>query len=284
MPIGRWTWDETLYAGSAAYYAAGRVPYPREIREALREELRLDGRGRLLDVGCGPGSLTLLLAPLFEETVGIDADPDMIEAGRRATRAAGVGNVRWCHMRAEDLPGALGEFRLATFAQSFHWFDRPRVVHAVRQMLAPDGAWVHVHATTHEGVSGDDRLPHPRPPRDQIAALVGRYLGPVRRAGRGTLPAGTAGGEDTVLRTAGFDGPTRIVIPAWTVRRTEDEVVASVFSLSGSTPHLFGGRREEFERDLRALLRRSSRGGVFAERIREVALDIWRPGTGDRVD
>lgn len=56
-------WDETLYSDSAAYYPHGRMAYPPELPSALREELSLDGRGRLLDVGCGPGSLTLLLAP-----------------------------------------------------------------------------------------------------------------------------------------------------------------------------------------------------------------------------
>jgi len=39
------------------------VGYPVEVVEVLVEALALDGLGRLLDVGCGPGSLTLLLAP-----------------------------------------------------------------------------------------------------------------------------------------------------------------------------------------------------------------------------
>jgi SAM-dependent methyltransferase len=67
-------WDETLYAGSAGYYAAGRLPYPPELPDVLRRELGLDGTGRLLDVGCGPGSLTLLLARLFAAVVGVEAD------------------------------------------------------------------------------------------------------------------------------------------------------------------------------------------------------------------
>ena len=28
----------------------------------------------MIDIGCGPGSLTLLLAPLFEEVIGVDPD------------------------------------------------------------------------------------------------------------------------------------------------------------------------------------------------------------------
>ena len=61
-----WQWNPSLYLGSAAYYVQGRVPYPQELADRLAAELMLDGSGRLLDIGCGPGSLTLLLAGLFE--------------------------------------------------------------------------------------------------------------------------------------------------------------------------------------------------------------------------
>jgi cyclopropane fatty-acyl-phospholipid synthase-like methyltransferase len=38
----------------------------------LAEDLGLDGSGRLLDVGCGPGVLAVRLAHLFEDAVGLD--------------------------------------------------------------------------------------------------------------------------------------------------------------------------------------------------------------------
>ncbi len=49
-------------------------------------------------------------------------------------------------------------------------------------MLEPGGAWVHVNATTHQGVPTNEPLPAPAPPRDEIT--VHRYLGEVRRAGQ----------------------------------------------------------------------------------------------------
>ncbi|MFC6020019.1 class I SAM-dependent methyltransferase [Plantactinospora solaniradicis] len=271
-------WDETLYAGSADHYAIGRMPYPGAVADVLRTELALDGRGRLLDVGCGPGSLTLLLAPLFDAVVGIDADPEMLRRADRAAERAGIDNVRWHHLRAEELPGGLGTFRVVTFAQSFHWLDRPRVAAAVRPMVASGGAWVHVGATTHRGEPGNDPLPHPRPPHDEVDALVARYLGPVRRAGRSLLPDGTAGGEEEVMRSAGYQGPRRFEVAGGVVReRTEDEVVSAVFSLSYAAPHLFAERRPEFERDLRALLRMASPNGRFSERTRAIELVVWQP-------
>lgn len=270
-------WDETLYAGSAPYYARGRMPYPPEVADALRDELGLDGSGRLLDVGCGPGSLTLLLAPLFEEAVGVDPDPGMIAEAARAASRLSVSNARWVRLRAENLPADLGSFRAATFAQSFHWLDRERVAATVHEMLERGGAAIHVHATTHQGVGDAEGLPAPQPPLTAILELVRAYLGPQRRAGRRTVTEGPPSGEDDIYRRAGFAGPRRLEVGGGRVHeRSEDDVVASVFSLSSAAPHLFGDRLAGFESELRDLLRATSPEGRFAERQREIALDVWR--------
>jgi SAM-dependent methyltransferase len=273
-----WEWDETLYADSAPHYAVGRMPYPPSLAEAIRTELDLDGRGRLLDVGCGPGSLTLLLAPLFEAAVGVDADRGMIAEATRRAGQGNVANIQWLQLRAEDLSADLGTFRVTTFAQSFHWMDQAVVARRVRDLLDPGGAWVHVHATTHRGLPGEDPLPHPRPPWDRIDELVADYLGPVRRAGQGLLPAGTRGGEEEIMRQVGFTGPTRIEVGGdQIVSRGVDDVVAAVFSLSSSAPHLFSADLPRFEADLRLLLVQASDGGRFSERTREIAVVIWYP-------
>lgn len=269
-----WQWDASLYAGSARHYAVGRMAYPVALGEALRDELGLNGHGRLLDVGCGPGALTLLLAPYFAEAVGVDADGDMLEVA--ASRANGA-NVRWERMRAEELPGELGTFQVVTFAQSFHWMDQTLVADRVRGMLEPEGAWVHVGATTHRGIDGAHELPHPRPPWDAIDELVTRYLGPVRRAGQSVLPTGTRPGEEEIMRAAGYRGPTRLVVGGNEVEeRTVDELVAAVLSLSGSAPHLFGADLPAFEIDLRELLTKAADNRLFAEQRREIEAVIWR--------
>ncbi|WP_315094067.1 class I SAM-dependent methyltransferase [uncultured Cellulomonas sp.] len=266
-----WQWDPTLFAGTAAHYVVGRLPYPPALADALRDALGLDGTGRLLDVGCGPGSLTLLLAPLFAEAVGVDPDPGMLD---EAARAAGTAPVRWRRMRAEELPADLGSFRTVVFAQSFHWMDQPLVAHRVRGILDPGGAWVHVSAITHRGVAEELPLPHPRPPWDRIDALVADHLGPVPRAGRGTRPQGSRGGEEDVMRAAGYAGPERLVIPrAEPVERSTDGVVAAVLSLSSSAPHLFADRLDDFERDLREVLG----PGPFSELLPDVEVAVWRP-------
>jgi SAM-dependent methyltransferase len=100
-PAG-WEWDQSLYAGAAQYYLAGRMPYPAELGDVLAGALGLDGTGRLLDVGCGPGPLTILLAPFFASAVGIDASTGMIAAARaQAERAC---SSRTVHARSSTRP------------------------------------------------------------------------------------------------------------------------------------------------------------------------------------
>ncbi|MGW4498795.1 class I SAM-dependent methyltransferase [Micromonospora sp. NPDC004336] len=272
-----WQWDPTLFQGSAAYYDRGRLPYAPRFAERLAETLALDGSGRLLDVGCGPGTVTLALAPYFARVVGVDPDPDMlVEAGRRAQRLD-VGNARWVTARAEELPAGLGEFRAVMFAQSFHWTDRDRVAAAVRGMLPPGGAFLHMSDRKGPPAGPVVGLSHPAPPLERVAALVRSYLGEARRAGRGVLVDGTPGGEERVLARAGFEGFRRLVVPAGAVvERSADDVVAYVFSRSDSAPHLFGDRLSLFERDLRDLLREASPAGVFAEQVPDTEIKIWR--------
>ncbi len=271
-----WIWDPTLYAGAARYYTTGRVAYPAGVADALVAALDLDGTGRLLDVGCGPGSLTLLLAPHFAEVIGVDADSDMLAEAARLAEAQRVANARWVQMRAEDLPADLPPATVVSFAQSFHWMDRRRVAAAARRLVGADGALVHVGATTHQGVETDAPLPHPQPPRAEITRLVRRYLGPQQRAGQGVLTAGIPEDEDTVYRAAGFTGPERLEVPGFVVERTADEIAASVYSLSGSTPHLFGDQLDGFDSDLRQLLVAASPDCRFSEQIGPIGLSIWR--------
>lgn len=278
MVVG-WEWDDTLFSGTAAYYERGRLPYAPGLADALAEELLLDGAGRLLDVGCGPGTIALSLAHLFGEIVGVDPDSGMIAEAGRGAAGRGVGaKTRWVRARAEDLPAGLGTFTVATFGQSFHWMDRDLVAATVRDMLLPGGALVHIADLKTEPRTVDG-MPHPAVPYARVDDLVKRYLGPVRRAGRGVLAQGTPGQEDEVFVRAGFSGPRRLVVPGGQVlERTFDDVVAWVFSMSFSAPHLFEGRRDDFETDLRLLLRETSPSGRFSERAPSTEVFVWRKG------
>jgi SAM-dependent methyltransferase len=274
-----WQWDETLFEGTAAYYRRGRIPYAPGTVEVIAKVLETDGTQRLLDVGCGPGTLGVALAPFFGEVVGIDADAEMIAEATLWADGAGLADrTRWLRMRAEQLPAekaALGEFDVVTFGQSFHWMDRSVVPTAIRDLLRPGGALASV-ADWKAEMRTAEGLPHPAPPYAAIDELVKHYLGPTRRAGRGTLPNGTPGDELEVLARVGFDGPDQhIVRGGQHLARTEDDVVAGTFSMSYAAPHLFRSRRDAFEADLRQLLREESPSGLFSERQPSTEVRIW---------
>lgn len=225
------------------------MPYPDGIPEALG----LDGGERLLDVGCGPGSLTNLLAPHVAEAVGIDASAEMVDVAARGAPP----NARFLRLRAEELPGKLGRFDIVTLAQSFHWFETEEVARTLHEMLAPAGRLVHVGATTHEGEGNV--------PRDEIAGLIERWLGPDPRI--------KTGDHRVIFDRAGFRNRRELdVARDETIERSEDDIVSSVFSLSYAAPHLFGERVRDFESELRALLRG---GGPYYERPRFITLTVW---------
>jgi SAM-dependent methyltransferase len=273
-----WEWDETLFAGAAAYYDRGRLPNAPGLADALEAALALDGRGRLLDVGCGPGTVTLPLAGLFREVVGLDADAGMIQEARRLASERGVMNARWVQRRAEELPAGLGTFSVVTFAASFHWMDRPLVAGIIRRMLEPDGVLVHVDNHHQDRLTSAESLP--APPVERIAALRRVYLGEDRRAGQG-IRNHWPGDEATLFRTAGFVGPQIVVVPdGRTIIRSRDDLVAETFSQSSTAPHLFGDRLLRFEVDLRGVLASASPDGAFAVRLPDNELKIWRVAHG----
>ncbi len=275
-----WTWDQTVFEGTAAYYRRGRKPYAPALADALAGHLRLDGQGRLLDVGCGPGSVSLCFAHLFENVVGLDADAGMIAEAERAATQEGVTNASWVHMRAEDLPGTLGRFRVVTFAQSFHWMERPRVAAAVRGMLEPGGAVVHVELWHHAPPGQQQSGPHPPVPEAAIDALRMRWLGPNRRAGQGYRNT-SPDRENEVFAAAGFALEEVVLVPDDRIlERSVDEVVAWVLSTSSTAPHLFGDRVADFERDLRSILFEASPEGRFSVPLSDNRLRIRHPILG----
>jgi SAM-dependent methyltransferase len=250
------------FAGTAWYYARFRPGYPPAFVDAVVRRFRLDGTGRLLDLGCGAGQLTVPLAPHVGEAVGVDPESEMLRAAAVRARAAGVANARWVPGGSDDLPGALGRFRLATMGRSFHWMDRDRVLAALAGMVAGDGGVV---------VVGDSCLVRPGAPWQRtVDAVQRRFLAPTRPPGE---PASARAGEshEAVLARSAF----RRVEPLtyeFSRRWTVEQVVGYLYSTSFPLRRLLGDRRPAFERALAEALG----DGDLVEAVRLQALIATR--------
>lgn len=98
---------------------------------------------RILDVGCGTGTLLRQAANHFPdaELVGADPAPGMVETAREATQ----DNLPASFVCApvESLPFAEGEFDLVLSTVSFHhWQDQQAGLGEIGRVLAPGGSLV----------------------------------------------------------------------------------------------------------------------------------------------
>jgi len=112
-------------------YARFRPEYPPELATFLAS-LAPD-KTLAVDVGCGTGQLTQLLAPHFEHVMGLDPSTDQIN------NATALNNMEYRCAAAEQLPVADASTALVTAAQAAHWFDLPRFYAEARHIMVPDG-------------------------------------------------------------------------------------------------------------------------------------------------
>ena len=110
-------------------YARFRPEYPRELAAFLASAAP-DG-SLAVDVGCGNGQLTQLLAPYFTQVVGLDPSADQI------ANAVPNARIRYECAPAEQLPVPDASASLVTAAQAAHWFDLPAFYREVRRIAVP---------------------------------------------------------------------------------------------------------------------------------------------------
>ncbi len=91
---------------------------------------------RVLDLGCGTGTLTLMLkrAEAQAEVFGIDADPHILEIAKSKARAGG-SRVTWHRAMAFGLPYADESFDLVVSSLMTHHLSTIEKVNAFREVL-----------------------------------------------------------------------------------------------------------------------------------------------------
>lgn len=246
-----------LFASTAGYYARYRPGYPAAALDRIRAAFGLDGAGRLLDLGCGTGELARALHGDFTEVVGLDVSAEMLAEARRQATQAGITNIRWYHLPAEEISDALGRFRLVAIGNAFHWMRREVVLDRAYDLLEPGGG---IAILGNPGVwTGEDAWE--RAAHDVIV----RWLGARRRTRAGFF-ADEEGAEKIALARSRFvdleAGEHR-----WSRPVDVDTILGGFFSTSFASRALLGDRADDFAADLRRALLALDPAGHFVQHL-----------------
>jgi ubiquinone/menaquinone biosynthesis C-methylase UbiE len=246
-------YDPDLFRDAAAFYDRHRAPYAQAAIDFAVERLGLIGESRLLDLGCGPGTLARRFAPRVAEVLAMDPQPAMLAEGRRLAAAEGLSNIAWLQAGSAELGGVEGTFRAAVMGQSFHWMDRDQALGDLWRLVEDGG-----------GIALID--PGRRRPQESwepaAAEVVDRYLGP-----RPPHPQqNREPHNEPALQRSDFEVVEDVEFSS-TITRDIPSIIGEIYSISRSPQARFGDRLAEFESELDAALRRLSPDGVFHETL-----------------
>jgi cyclopropane fatty-acyl-phospholipid synthase-like methyltransferase len=143
----------------------------RQSKGRLLEQAALAPGMRVLDLGCGTGTLAVWAKQRHPdvEIVGLDGDPEVLERGRRKAREAGV-EVMLDEGLSFDLPYEDGSFDRVLSSLFFHHLKRDakeRTAREVARVLRPGGE-LHVA----------DFGPQPHPAMWLLSRSVWHFDGP----------------------------------------------------------------------------------------------------------
>ncbi len=247
-------YDPHRFRTTVPFYERYRLGYPQGLIVRVETETGLSAGDAVLDLGCGPGTLSIPFARLGMRVLGVDPEPNMLVAAAAAAQEAGVA-VEWKQGSSFELPPGIRPVKLVVMGRAFHWMDRAATLETLDGLVVADGAIALF----------DDE--HPR----TVENAWRRRLDEVgRRYGRAEEPhirdreSGSYRTHESWLLKSAFNDLVRIAVIVHRTR-TMDDIVGLAYSLSTSAPHKLGDRKTAFEADLRTALAELSPDGHFTE-------------------
>ena len=141
-----------LYDPMVSFMGAARA------REELIKQANIQPSQRVLDLGCGTGTLVVLLKRKYPaaEIVGVDPDPKALQRAQKKVRRAGVA-VQLDEGFADELPYEAGTFDRVLSSFMLHHLEeheREKTLREVLRVLKPAGTF---HLLDFAG--GEDKAP-----------------------------------------------------------------------------------------------------------------------------
>jgi SAM-dependent methyltransferase len=236
------------FATTVPLYEQFRPPYPAEYFRTVAQKLGLSKQHALIDLGTGPGLLALGFAPYVGRIVGVDPEPAMLEAARKAAARAGQ-SFTLIEGKAEALPAGIGTFDAVTIGRALHWMERGAVAALFERLVAPGGAIVVCSARS----AADGR---------------NSWLDEYNEARR--FWAGSSGGEryrqdfQAVLQGTRFRVAESITVES-SHEISASDLAQRVLTFSTSSPEVLGDKANAMLRDVEQRLLPFSREGVLTE-------------------
>ncbi len=223
----------------------------------LRKYFQLNGKGKLLDLGCGTGQILLPLAKDFEEIVGLDIEPDMIMEAKKEAQKRNVKNVRWITGKAEDISEQMGTFRLATAGASLHWRDGAEVLKEIYGVSEAQGGVALIQNPTSGWTNNKEEWKKVR------KEVIQKYLGEERR--NGSFLEKWKDWEELLEESpfGGYDEWIHDYEIVWSL----EQAIGYLYSTSFARREMFGDRIEAFEEELKQKLLNCEPSGIFREKV-----------------
>ena len=192
------------FTAVADVYARFRPSYPDGVLDWIARTSGAAAGARVVDLGCGTGIFSRLLAARGYAVTGVDVNQGML-----AHASAAGGGPAYVHAEAHRTGLPAGSADLVTAAQAFHWFPIPEALAEIDRLLAPGGwacalwnvrtpggfndeyeALLHAHSREYiENPALDDL--HNDPRADLVAAVPGALTA--------SVPGGDRIDRDTAL-------------------------------------------------------------------------------------
>lgn len=117
-----WKAESRRFDAVAELYDRYRPGYPKEVIEQIITDSGLPERGKILEIGCGTGIATRLLAQRGYRILGIEQGANLAALARETLLS--FPDVSITVNTFENWPPIRNEFDLVFSAQAFHWIDK----------------------------------------------------------------------------------------------------------------------------------------------------------------
>lgn len=258
------TFDPHRFETAAHHYVEGRPAYSERLIQRVRGLVGLNGSQTILDLGTGPGTLALALAPYAAKIYAIDPEPEMLRIA--SARAAMQGlELKLILGDSFSLDPSIGSFDLVTIGRAFHWMDREKTLAALDGIIKRGGG-IAFFWTRHPSLPENEW-------HQRYETILDAYRG--RNSVRETLRSPEWIPHESILLNSHFCDLERVGIIERRLTPLE-KLVSRALSFSGTSSGMIAGRETAMAQEIRDTLSRYSNEGMISEVVESEALVAFR--------